>query len=186
LGFASRLLFPIGWSLHNLQLGFFPMYIILFAAGIKAGEEGWLERIGELRISPWLPIALAGVVLYLPIMILGGALTNEGKPFLGGMTWQAAAYALWEAAVGTSLFIVTLVLVARRRWRSTGAGASFAGASFGIYLMHAMVIIPLAVAMASLHLHPALKWVLLSVGGVCLPWALTLALRKVPGFRRVL
>ena len=28
--------------------------------------------------------------------------------------------------------------------------------------------------------------VCISVGGVCLPWALTLALRKVPGFRRVL
>ena len=102
------------------------------------------------------------------------------------MTWQAAAYALWEAAVGTSLFIITIVLAARRQWRSTGVGASFAGASFGIYLMHGMVIIPLAVAMTSLHLHPALKWILLSASGVCLPWALTLALRKVPGVRRVL
>ena len=37
LGFAVRLVFPIGHSIHNLQLGFFPMYIILFAAGIKAG-----------------------------------------------------------------------------------------------------------------------------------------------------
>jgi surface polysaccharide O-acyltransferase-like enzyme len=186
LGFAVRLVFPIGWTLHNLQLGFFPMYIILFAAGIKAGEERWLDRVSELRISPWLPLALVGVVLYLPIMILGGALTNDGEPFLGGITWQAAAYALWEAAVGTSLFIVTLVLVARRQWRTTGAGASYAGASFGIYLMHGMVIIPLAVAMHPLLLHPALKWVALSVCGVCLPWVLTLKLRKVAGVRRVL
>jgi surface polysaccharide O-acyltransferase-like enzyme len=185
LGFAVRLVFPIGWTLHNLQLGFFPMYIILFAAGIKAGEEKWLERIAEMQLSPWLPIALTGMVLYLPVMILGGALTNEGKPFLGGLTWQAAAYALWEAAAGTSLFIVTLVLVARRQWRSTGAGASYAGASFGIYLMHAVVIIPLAVAMSSLPLHPALKWILLSVSGVCIPWVLTLMLRTVPGVRKV-
>jgi glucan biosynthesis protein C len=186
LGFAARLVFPIGWTFHNLQLGFFPMYVILFAAGIKAGEERWLDKIAELRLAPWLPIAVTGMVLYLPIMILGGALTNEGKPFLGGVTWQAATYALWEAAVGTSLFIITLVLMARRQWRSKGAGASFAGASFGIYLMHAMVIIPLAVAMHPLALHPALKWIMLSVSGVCLPWALTLALRKVPGVRRVL
>jgi glucan biosynthesis protein C len=186
LGFSARLVFPIGWTFHNLQLGFFPMYVILFAAGIKAGEEKWLERIVELKLAPWLPIAIAGMVLYLPLMIFGGALTNEGKPFLGGVTWQAATYALWEAAVGTSLFIITLVLVARCRWRSTGAGASYAGASFGIYLMHGMVIIPLAVAMHPLVLYPALKWVLLSISGVCLPWALTLALRKVPGVRRVL
>jgi glucan biosynthesis protein C len=186
LGFAARLVFPIGWTLHNLQLGFFPMYVILFAAGIRAGEERWLDRIAELRLFPWLPIAVTGMVLYLPIMILGGALTNDGTPFLGGVTWQAATYALWEAAVGTSLFIITLVLVARRRWRCAGVGASYAGASFGIYLMHAMVIIPLAVAMHPLALHTALKWILLSVCGLCLPWALTLALRKIPRVRRVL
>lgn len=186
LGFAARLVFPIGWTIHNLQLGFFPMYIILFAAGIKAGEEKWLERVSDLRLAPWLPIAVVGMVLYLPVMILGGALTNQGEPFLGGFTWQAAAYALWEAAVGTSLFITTLVLAARRQWRSTGVGASFAGASFGIYLMHGMVIIPLAIAMQPLPLHPALKWIVLSFSGVCLPWALTLTLRKIPGVRRVL
>jgi hypothetical protein len=52
--------------------------------------------------------------------------------------------------------------------------------------MHAMVIIPMAVAMSSQPAHPALKWIMLSVAGVCLPWALTLALRKVPGVGRVL
>ncbi|MBN2551666.1 MAG: acyltransferase [Spirochaetales bacterium] len=186
LGFAVRLVFPIGWTFHNLQLGFFPMYVILFAAGIKAGEERWLDRIAELRLAPWLPIAVTGMVLYLPFMILGGALSNEGRPFLGGMTWQAAAYALWEAAAGTSLFIATLVLFARRRWPASGAGASYAGASFGIYLLHATVIIPLAIAMQPLPVHPALKWIILSVSGVCLPWALTLAFRRVPGIHRVL
>ena len=82
------------------------MYIILFAAGIKAGGEEWPERIADVMIAPWMWI--------------------------------------------------------------DGTGASFTGASFGIYLMHAMVIIPLAIAMHSLPLHPALKWIMLSVSGVCL------------------
>jgi glucan biosynthesis protein C len=186
LGFAARLVFPIGYSIHNLQLGFFPMYIILFAAGIKAGEEGWLEKVREVRIAPWVPIAVTGMVLYLPLMILGGALTNDAVPFLGGLTWQSAAYSLWEAAVGTSLFIITIVLFARRTWRSSGAGSSFGSASYGIFLMHGMVILPLAVGLHFLPLHPALKWIFLSVCGICLPWLLTLMLRKVPGVSRVL
>lgn len=38
LGFVARIFFPIGWNLHNLQLGFFMMYVLLFAAGIAAGR----------------------------------------------------------------------------------------------------------------------------------------------------
>jgi len=44
LGFAVRLVFPMGWSIHNQQLGFFPMYVLLFAAGIKAGR-GWARWV---------------------------------------------------------------------------------------------------------------------------------------------
>ena len=80
LGFAVRLVIPVGQSVHNLQLGFFPMYVMLFAADIKAGNEAW--------------------------------------PFLGGLTWQSGAYALWEAVAGTFLFIVTFVLFARARGRA--------------------------------------------------------------------
>ena len=139
-----------------------------------------------MRISTWVAIAVTGAVLYLPIMILGGALTNEAIPFLGRLTWQSAVYSLWEAAIGTSLFIITIVLFARKDWRPTGAGASFGGASYGIFLMHGMVILPLAVGLQFLPLHPALKWIIISVCGVCLPWRLTLILRKVPGVSRVL
>jgi surface polysaccharide O-acyltransferase-like enzyme len=68
-----------------------------------------------------------------------------------------------------------------------GTGASFAGASFGIYFVHGMVIIPMAITMHSLPLHPALKWIMLSVSGVCLPWARRpWRLRKVPGVCHVL
>lgn len=186
LGFATRLVFPVGWSLHNLQLGFFPMYIMLFAAGIKAGNEKWLEKVAEMRIGAWIAPAVVFLLAYLPIMVLGGALTNEAKPFLGGLTWQSGAYALWEAVAGTSLFIITIVLFARARWHPSGIGASFGRASFGIYLLHAITIVPLAIAMLPLAVHPAVKWIILSVGGVCVPWALSALLRKLPGAARFL
>jgi hypothetical protein len=55
LGFAARLVFPIGWIFHNLQLGFFPMYIILFAAGMHS-----------LPLHPalkWIMLSVSGVCL---------------------------------------------------------------------------------------------------------------------------
>ena len=185
-GFAVRLAFPVGSGVHNLQLGFFPMYIILFAAGIKAGNEKWLESLAGMRIGPWIATAVVFALALLPVMVLGGALSGGVEPFLGGLTWQAAVYAAWEAVAGTSFLIVTFVLFARGRWQPKGIGASFGGASFGIYLLHGITIVLLAVAMLPLALHPALKWIILSVCGVCVPWALTLLLRRVPGVAKVL
>jgi glucans biosynthesis protein C len=185
LGFATRTVFPIGWSIHNMQLGFFPMYVLLFAAGIKAGREGWLELVARVPLRPWLPIAVAGVVLYLPMMVGGGALENAA-PFLGGATWQNGVYAVWEALTGTSLFISTIVLFARRRWGVAPLGRSFGEASYGIYLFHAFAIVLVGIAMVGLPIHPAIKYVLLTAAGVCLPWALTALLKKVPGVRTIL
>jgi glucans biosynthesis protein C len=185
LGFAARLAFPIGWSVHNQQLGFYPMYLLLFAAGIKAGRESWLDGIAALRLRPWAPLAVASALAYLPMMVAGGAL-EDPTPFLGGLTWQSGMYACWEALAGTSLFITTIVLFARRRWGTGRLGRSFGEASYGIYLFHAFAITLLGIAMLRLHAHPAIKYALLTSAGVCLPWALTATLKHVPGVRAIL
>lgn len=185
LGFATRLFFPVGWSIHNQQLGFFPMYILLFAAGIKAGQEGWLEKLATVRLRLWAPLAIVSAVALLPMMVVGGAVENVA-PFLGGLTWQSAAYASWEAVVGTSLFITTIVLFARRRWGSGAIARSFGEASYGIYIFHAATIILTAIALWRVNLHPALKWAIVGTAGVCIPWALSEGLKRLPGFSRIL
>ncbi len=103
IGFAVRLVYPAGQAIHNLQLGYFPMYVLLFAAGIKAGEEGWLEKIAEMKIGAWIAPAAVCAASFLPLMVLGGALDSGADAFLGGLTWQSAAYAVWDAVGGTSL-----------------------------------------------------------------------------------
>jgi hypothetical protein len=47
------------------------------------------------------------------------------------------------------------------------------------------VVIMLALAMKGLPMHPAFKWMTVSVCGVCLPWLATRGLRKVPGLSRI-
>ncbi len=185
LGFVVRIFCPIGWAVSNLQLGFFPMYVILFGVGLKAGRERWLEDAASVQIGLWSFLACLGLVAFPFVLFLGGA-SGDARPFLGGLAWQSAAYALWEAMTGTSVFIVTLVLFARARWMVPGAGESFSGSSYGIFLFHGPIIILIALAMRGAAVHPALKWLALSLCGVGLPWALTAGLRRVPGSSRVL
>jgi glucans biosynthesis protein C len=184
LGFAARILFPIGWNIHNLQLGFFPMYIILFCAGIAAGRSGWLERVRETRVRPWAITAGVSLLCMGAIMVLGGALKSF-DPFMGGLTWQSGAYAAWEAMIGTALFITTFVLFARGNWRGAGIGQSFGSVSFGIYIFHAPVIILIAIALTGLPLYPALKYLVVAAGGVGVCWGLSLLLRKMPGLGKI-
>ncbi len=184
LGFLVRVIFPIGSDVSNLQPGFFPMYIMLFAVGIKAGREQWLSDIASMPVGLWSLMAGLGLLLFPVLGIAGGALHDTG-PFRGGFTWQSAAYALWEAATGTSVFIVTIVIFARSRWVVPGIGESFSGSSYGIYLLHAFVVVLFALAMKDLPIHPALKWIILSVCGVCVPWFATRAVHKVPGLTRI-
>ena len=184
LGFAARILFPIGWTVSNLQLGFFPMYIMLFAVGLRAGREGWLRDVATRRIGLWIGLAAAGIVLFPVALTLGGG-QKDVAPFLGGLTWQNAVYAFWEALTGTSLFMTTLVLFARGRWRATGLGASFGRSSYGIYVLHAVVIIFVGLAMLHVPLHPALKWCILLSVGVCGSWIVTVVLKRIPGLSRI-
>ncbi len=185
LGFAARIFFPVGWSLHNLQLGYFPMYVILFAVGIAAGRANWLERIPQVKLGLWAPLAVAAAVALPPILVFGGAARDVG-PFLGGLTWQSAVYAGWEAVAGTALLITSFVLFARARWKRAGAGASFGSSSFGIFVLQWPVIVLGGIALSFLPLYPALKWAILGAGGICLLWGLTAFLKKVPGVSYVL
>jgi len=185
LGFLARVFFPIGWQFSNLQLGFFPMYIILFMAGIKASRERWLELLGRVNVGPWAILSVVGILAY-PVLLVGGGALHDVAPFMGGLAWQNAAYALWEAVTGTSLFITTIVLFFHIRWRTGRLADSFGESSYGIYFFHAAVIILLAIAMVRLPIHPAFKWLILSFVGICGSWAITAAVRSIHGVSRVL
>jgi len=185
LGFLTRIPFPIGWSIHNQQLGFFPMYVMLFAAGIKAGRENWLDSIASVPLRPWGTLSMAAILVYLPMMIFGGAL-DDPTPFLGSITWQSGLYAAWEAVAGTSLFITTIVFFSRRRWSGRRVSASFGGASFAIYFFHAFVITLGAIALSRVVIYPPVKWMIIAIAGVCVPWVLSIVLKRIPGVRSFL
>ena len=96
--FLVRLVFPVDWnfSLLNLQFPFFVLYIALFIVGLIAYRRNWLLGLPDAKGKLWLGIAIALILLFVPMALIGGGLEND-QPFKGGLYWQAMAYALWEA-----------------------------------------------------------------------------------------
>jgi len=86
--FLVRIVQPIGTSVMNFQLCFFPQYILAFIFGITAARQGWLEELAVAQKTRTLGLlgVLLGPVLLLIVLKLGGPFPEQGaNPYAGGL-----------------------------------------------------------------------------------------------------
>ncbi len=185
--FAVRLVQPIGTNILNLQLCFFTQYIAWFLAGLHAAHHGWLVPLAQsarARRAGWLAL-IGGALAMLMLLAAGG----RGAPiavFFGGAHWQAFALAVWEQLTGLGLALGALALSARFFNRETRALRWLADRSFGVYVLHAPVLVALAMAFRALPYSLYGLVGLLTVAGLTISFALAEVARRVPGLRSIL
>jgi hypothetical protein len=188
LTFLVRLLMPAGRSFLNMQLGDFPQYVLLFAAGIYAARAGWLLKLPFAAGIRWLMLALTvGVAAWLAIVITGGALQGNIKAYSGGWHWQSAAINTWEAFTGVGLCFGFLVLF-REKFNFQGPLAKFLSANaFSAYVFHPPVVIAFARVMYRVAWHPLAKFTVLTCAATAVTFALSAGVfRRAPVLRRIL
>jgi glucans biosynthesis protein C len=185
--FLMRLVQPIGTSVLNMQLCFFPQYVLLFSMGIWARHGDWLTSWSQEFGRFWLRCAVAaGPLIWLAIMFLGGATSGDFSRYLGGMHWQAAAYAGWESFFCISFSIGMLVMF-RERFSSQGPVARFLSENaFAVYVLHPPIIILLSLGIRDVTAAPLLKFAAVSVIGVPACYVAAWLARRVPLLRRIL
>jgi surface polysaccharide O-acyltransferase-like enzyme len=134
----------------------------------------------------WFGLALAaGIPAWAVLVALGGALSGNETAFAGGLHWQAAAYAFWEAffCVGICLGLIVLY---RERANVRGRLSGFlADNNFGVYVFHTPILVAVSLAIRPLAYHPLAKALLLAV--LVLPACFLVAalVRRLPGLRRL-
>ncbi|OHB66934.1 MAG: hypothetical protein A2Y76_03760 [Planctomycetes bacterium RBG_13_60_9] len=187
--FLVRLWKPIGWCFEplNLQLPFFPQYVVMFILGIIAYRRRWLTGIST-AVGRWSLILASVFVLVLSplLVVLGGGADGDVSQFMGGPRCQALAMAFWEQSLGVLLTVGLLVLfrerLNRQGWLSRAASAN----SYAAYVIHAPVLIVFALLVRDLHLYPLLKFALVTLVVVPLCFGLAGLIRRLPGAQRVL
>lgn len=186
--FAVRILFPIGyeWELFAIQVPYYPQYIALFITGIVAAGSDWFVRVppstGRTCALLALLLALLQPLLLLTVDISSGDLT----PLLGGLHWQALLYALWEQLTGI-LIIIGLLWVFRTRYDHQGPVAAAAAAdTYTVYIIHPLILVPLALGLQALVLPPVPKFLLVSAIAIPLCFIAAHLVRSVPGAKRML
>jgi glucans biosynthesis protein C len=185
--FLVRLVFPVDWnfSLLNLQFPFFVLYIALFIVGLIAYRRNWLRGLPDAQGKLWLGIAIALILLFVPMALIGGAMEND-LPFKGGLNWQSMAYAQWEAFLCMGMCI-GLIYAFRRYLNRQGRLAKFLVPNAYIaYIIHAQMITATALVLRNVDLYPLLKFGLAVLIAIPLSFVLGNLIRKLPYADRVL
>ena len=185
--FLIRVVQPIGTNVYNMQLCFFAQYVALFAVGIAARRNDWFERIPRATGRRWLVGALVGgTAFWFAMMAAGNAASGDLRPFFGGFRREAAAYALWESFFCVGVCLGLLVLFRERFDRRGRVAAFLSDNSFGVYVLHAPVLVAVSVVLRGLDAPPAAKFALAAAATLAATFPLShFVFRRIPLLKRV-
>lgn len=187
--FVVRIWAPVGWQWEppHQELAHWPQYIAYFAVGIVAYRRGWLERFPTARARPWRWIALALVPGLPAIAVAAGALSGEMDPrAAGGFNLLSLAYSLWEGFIGVALVVTVLVWARNRLNRQGRVLRAMGAASYAVYVIHPLIIVPLAILLSPIRLDLGLKFLLVAPVAVVLCFLVGHLIRKLPLAKQVL
>ena len=187
LSFVARIWLPVGTvNFFGFQFAHFVQYIALLVVGLLAYRRNWFAGLSAAQGRFWRWIILVLVVLFFVLFIAGGALEGRVAPFMGGLTWQSLAYAVWEQFMCLAM-VVTLLVWFRTRFNRLGTlGKTLSAASYATYIFHQPVIVGLMLALRPIRLDMGLKWVLVAPVAVSLCFLVGYIVKRLPLARRIL
>ncbi len=187
--YVVRLFWPVGWWWEppHQELAHFPQYIAFFAVGILAYRYGWFERVTSAQARPWRWIALVLVPLLPVLAVASGVLSGEpNTEAAGGFTWLSLAYSLWEGFMGTAMVMIMLVWFRDRFNRQGWLVKQMSSASYAVYVLHPLVIVPLAIALSGIQMSLDLKFILVAPLAVALSFLIGFCVQRLPLVRHIL
>jgi len=185
IAFITRLFFPLGTDVSNLQFGFFPGYIVMFAFGIFAYNHKIFDQFDDRAGKKWLAISLAvGIPSWLLIIFFGGPLRGE-MLISGGMNWPAFFYALWESMFCVT-FILALVGIFQQKFnKQNSLQRILSDNAFGVFVFHAPVLIAISILFKDLVLYPVVKFIFVSAIAIPATFTFSWLIRRLKIFRTI-
>lgn len=165
----------------NFQIPYFPQYIAMFTIGLIAYRGKWFLQIPEKTGKLWSRIS----AILLVLLAVFPALSKDPVRFFGGFYWQALLYALWEQLLCVAI-IITLTVIFRKKYNNQGASVeSMSASAYTVYIIHAPIIVILALSLRGIVLEPILKFVLVALLAVSICFILGNYIRRLPYLRNI-
>jgi len=160
----------------------FPQYALLFAAGIVAYREGWIDAIPPVAAKRWSRVA----VLMVPLLLVITIGTNKTL-VSGGFTAASLLWSLWVSFTCVSMCIALLALFKKRFDTQTAFTKELAKNAFTVYLIHIPIVVFLQYLLIGVPTDPLIKFVIVGTSGVILAFAAShFVIRRLPYAERIL
>jgi fucose 4-O-acetylase-like acetyltransferase len=187
VSFVLRIWLRLGYNftLLNLQLPFFPQYIALFSIGVLAYRGDWLKQLSREAGRLWSKVSILLITLF-PVLLALGAPEGDPTLFSGGFHWQAFTLAIWEQFTCIAIVFALTALFRDRYDSQSGLEKAMSESAYTAYIIHAPVIILLALGLRGVRLPLLLKWMIVSGLAVPLCFAFGHFIRRLPIAQRIL
>jgi glucan biosynthesis protein C len=180
--FLTRVIFPIGTNILNMQLCFFPQYIVLFILGIFFFRKNLLLNIpGKLGMTWFRYTLIFGTIFWLGMTVLGNAAEKGLAPFAGHFTLGNAAYSFWESFFCVGVCLGLIVWFRDKFNRQGPIGKFLSENAFGVYVFHTPLLVFISMLMKDVAMYPFFKYLTVAVITIPLCFLLSYVLRKIPG-----
>lgn len=187
--FLIRIKLPVGsgHEFTNFQWPFFLQYIFLFPMGIIAWQNNWMESINSKMGWRWFAFTQTLIFIGFPVLfILGGATEGGTDTFMGGLTWQCFAYAIWEQLVGFSL-ILALFGIFKKHFNKQGKFAKqLSESAYGVYIFHTPILVGISAVFLDLTIYQFLKFIVLAPIAIVICFVFAWLIKQIPGVKKVL
>ena len=187
--FAVRIWSPWGRYIEpwHLEPAHFPQYVAMFVIGILVLRRGWQIESFQAQAKVWRWVALLFVFLVPVLAVAAGALEGSlDERGAGGLNWLSLSYSVWEGFMCVAMCLVVLDLFSRRFNRQGRLARILSDNSFAVYVLHSVVIIPLALALSGLQMDLSLKFLLVAPVALTLCYFVAYTLRRIPLVRSIL
>jgi Acyltransferase family len=184
--FLVRLAYPVGSEFWGLQLGYFPMYVLLFASGCLAAKGQWLERIPSGTAKTWRHVAYGALPCIIPLGLLSSAWPIFSGSPLGGWSLPALIYALWEPFVAWGALFGLLHYAQQTQSKPTALMQKTARSAFTVFVIHPIVVVGVAILLRSFQAPALFKFFIVGTLSTVICFVLAAWILKLPGLKRVL
>jgi glucan biosynthesis protein C len=179
--YLVRIVLPLGkYVLGFPSLAYLPQYLSFFILGAVASRRDWLRTIPNSTGRTGFLVTLGATIILFPLA-LSGKLN-----FLGGGYWQSAVYALWDSTFSVGMCLGLITFFRSRFNRSSRFGQFLSRHAYTVFIIHAPLIVFLAIALRNLQLEHLIKFGLMAIIGVLLCFAAAFLVRRIPLASRIL